>query len=326
MNAEQIMKSILLDTKKDGIQQVFFVGCGGSLAGLYPAWYLLSREAKTLRAAYYNSSEFLQATPAACGPSSLVICCSLMDTPETVEACRRARALNAQVIALVGSDNSQMVQIAPYSICYRNFDARKRDTNASETKLAWALRLAFELLWQKEGYAAYPQAMEGFEMLNDIVLAGLRYSDRRAPIFAQKAENETMIYVMGSGANNGAMYASSVCNLLECMWTDSIAVNTGEYFHGPFETTDQNLAVMLMVGTGRTRALDERALRFLNRYCDNLTVIDSKTFGIDRIAPSVREYFDPLVFMPVMDIYNTALARLRGHCEQDRRYMHKVAY
>ena len=97
MNAEQIMKSILLDTKKDGIQQVFFVGCGGSLAGLYPAWYLLSREAKTLRAAYYNSSEFLQATPAACGPSSLVICCSLMDTPETVEACRRARALNAQV-------------------------------------------------------------------------------------------------------------------------------------------------------------------------------------------------------------------------------------
>ena len=163
-------------------------------------------------------------------------------------------------------------------------------------------------------------------MLDSIVLDGLRYSDRRAPLFAEKTAEESIIYVMGSGANNGAMYASSICNLLECMWTDSVAVNTGEYFHGPFETTDQNLAIMLMIGAGRTRALDERAHKFLRRYCDNLTVIDSKNFGIDRMPPAVREYFDPLVFMPVMDIYNTALAKLRGHCEQDRRYMHKIPY
>ena len=326
MTAKEIVEAIRLAAGAEGIRQIFLVGCGGSMAGLYPAWYLLSREAKNLRVVYHTSNEFVHAVPAACGAQSVVICCSLMDTPETVEACRTAVEKGAYAIALAGSEHSKMIGLTPYSICYRNFDARKRDTSAVQTKHALALRIAFEFLHQLEGYAAYDDAMKAYEMLDSILLDALRYSDRRAPIFAEKAAKESIIYVMGSGANNGTMYASSICNLLECMWTDSVAVNTGEYFHGPFETTDQNLAVMLMIGAGRTRALDERAHKFLRRYCDNLTVIDSKTFGIDRMPPTVREYFDPLVLMPVMDIYNTALAKLRGHCEQDRRYMHKIPY
>lgn len=326
MQPKKIIEAICARAGGTPIEEVFFVACGGSLAGLYPAWYLLSREARHLRAVCYTSNEFVHATPAACGERSIVICCSLASTPETVAASRKARELGAHVIALVGEADAEMAQIAQHAILYHNLDARRRDTDPRDTKLSWALKLAFELLHQQEGYAGYHEAMQAFDLLPPVAMDALRYSDRRVDKFARMAETEKIIYVMGSGPNCGSVYSHSICNILECMWTDSVAVHSGEYFHGPFETTDQNLAVILLVSGGRTRALDERALRFLQRHTDKLTVVDAKTFGIDRMGPAVREYFEPLVFMPVMDIYNTALARLRGHSEKDRRYMYKLPY
>ena len=326
MEIRRMIEEIRSRVGEGGIDSVFFVACGGSIAGLYPAWYLISHEAKKLRTSCYNSNEFVYATPKACGPQSIVICCSLMSTPETVDACKKARELGAQVIALVGQKDADMTKIAQHSIPYQGYDARKRDTSIVQTKHSIALRLAFEILNEFEGCEFYDKALESFDLLDSIVQYALHYTDRRTSLFAKKTEHEKIIYVMGSGANNGVVYASSICNLLECMWTDSIVVNTGEYFHGPFEMTDQNLAVMLIIGSGRTRPMDERALTFLKLYCDNLTVIDMKTFGIDRLDKSVGEYFDPVICMPVMDIYNTALANLRGHDEKDRRYMHKMPY
>ena len=46
MTAKEIVEAIRLAAGAEGIRQIFLVGCGGSMAGLYPAWYLLSREAK----------------------------------------------------------------------------------------------------------------------------------------------------------------------------------------------------------------------------------------------------------------------------------------
>lgn len=68
--------------KKSGIDSVYFIACGGSLAGIYAGWYLLERESKKFKVGLYNASEFIQTTPKAFGERSLCICSTLKGTPE----------------------------------------------------------------------------------------------------------------------------------------------------------------------------------------------------------------------------------------------------
>lgn len=60
--------------KKGGIKNIYFIACGGSLAGLYAGWYLMDREARNFRVGLYNASEFIQTTPKAFGEDTLCIC------------------------------------------------------------------------------------------------------------------------------------------------------------------------------------------------------------------------------------------------------------
>ena len=75
-------KSIIEDVlkKHDKITHVYFVACGGSYAGLYPAKYFLQSEAKDLIIGHYSSNEFCHATPKALGKDSIVITQSFSGT------------------------------------------------------------------------------------------------------------------------------------------------------------------------------------------------------------------------------------------------------
>ena len=68
-----------------------------------------------------------------------------------------------------------------------------------------------------------------------------------------------------------------------------MCLHTGEYFHGPFETTDKKLPMILLMSEGRTRALDERCLKFLRTYAENYIVIDFEKLNGGKIDKSVVE-------------------------------------
>lgn len=60
-----------------------------------------------------------------------------------------------------------------------------------------------------------------------------------------------------------------------------------------FETTDKKLPMILLMSEGRTRALDERCLKFLNTYAENFIIIDFEKLNGGKIDPSVAEFFNP---------------------------------
>lgn len=306
--------------KMKKVDSIYLVACGGSLAALWPAKYLLSSESKTLNIGYYTSNEFVHSTPKACSDHSIVILCSRLGTPETVRACSVAKGLGASVIALVGKPDAEMCKTADYSFVYSS------EGSSLDTPMNFSLALAFELLYRLEDYSAYEEAAEAFGVLDDVLAAGLKYALKRAEPFGKAYKDESLIYLMGSGPNNGIVYSTSICSLIECQWIHSVAVNSGEYFHGPFETTDKNLAFIFLISTGRTRALDERAHVFLTRYGEKITTIDTKELGIDRIGPNVREFFNASVLSPVLTAYTDSLAQQREHPKTIRQYMWKVAY
>lgn len=79
---------------------------------------------------------------------------------------------------------------------------------------------------------------------------------------------------------------------------------------------------------GRVRPADERAVAFLKKYGgEKVYILDAKELGINRIKDSVSEYFNHILFSPVLN--NVYMRQLSYAIKKDyntRRYMWKVEY
>lgn len=307
---------------KGGLKHVYFVACGGSKAAIFPGLYLLQSEAKTFGATTYTSNEFVHATPKELDERCVAVVCSLKATPETVEAVKTVNAAGAISIAMTGSMETGMAQVGQYVVTYSNGD----DQVYSDSNQSNSLRIGFELLHQIEGWANYDKAMAAYSQIDAMIDEAKRELLPAAQAWAAKVKEEPIFYVLASGPNYGVAYSMCCCHFMEMQWKHAVCLHTGEYFHGPFETTDKQLPMILLMSEGRTRILDERCLKFLNTYAENFITIDFAKINKGRIDPSVAEFFNPVVMIPVERYYVSQMAELRGHSMDDRRYMWKVEY
>ncbi len=324
---EKTVKEIVAEIKekveaKGGLKHVYFVACGGSKAAIFPGLYLLQSEAKTFSATTYTSNEFVHATPKQLDGRCVAVICSLKATAETVEAVKVANAAGAITIAMTGSMTTGMAQVGQYVVTYSNGD----DQVYSDSNQANSLRIGFELLHQIENWANYDKAMEAYSHIDEIVAEGKKECLPAAQAWAAKEKDEPVFYVLASGPNYGVAYSMCCCHFMEMQWKHAVCLHTGEYFHGPFETTDKSLPMVLLMSEGRTRALDERCLKFLKTYAENFIVIDFEKLNKGRIDKSVVEFFNPVVMIPIERYYVSQMAEIRGHSMDERRYMWKVEY
>lgn len=321
------VKEIVAEIKKTmdqngGLKHVYFVACGGSKAAIFPGLYLLQSEAKSFSATTYTSNEFVHATPKELDERCVAVICSLKATPETVEAVKAANASGAVSIAMTGNMQTGMAQVGQYVVTYSNGD----DQIYSDSNQSNSLRIGFELLHQFEGWDKYEKAMEAYGHIDAIIEEGKRNCLAFAKEWAEKVKDEPVFYVLASGPNYGVAYSMSCCHFMEMQWKHAVCLHTGEYFHGPFETTDKALPMVLLMSEGRTRALDERCLKFLTTYAENFITIDFKDLNKGRIDPEVAEFFNPVVLIPIERYYVAQMAEVRGHSMDERRYMWKVEY
>lgn len=304
--------------KKIGsVKAVYFIGCGGSMAALYSAHYLLRSEALEIGTALFTSNEFVHAAPAGLDGHCICIFCSLKGTAETVEAVKLANARGAATIAMTGSDETAMAKTAQYYFTYK---ARQFGNQAG------SLKLAFEILHQFENYRYYDEAMSAFSGIDAVIEKGLSVTATVAEKFAKDFKDEPIFYVLASGPMYASAYTMGCCHLMEMQWKHAVVLHSGEYFHGPFETTDERLPMILLKSVGRTRELDERAERFISAHCKNLIVVDARDFGLDDLGPHVAEFFNSVVMITVERAMVVKLSEADGHSMDERRYMWKLQY
>ena len=317
------LTQVLKEREEDGgIRSVYFVACGGSFASMYPAKYFLQSESKNLIVEHYSSNEFCHSTPKSLGKNSIVYACSLMgNTPETAKAAEIGREAGAAVFALTVAPESPLAKNAEFIV-----DHRGSFEDVSNSNVAHALCFAVELLTMTEGYEYYNEMMDGFGKITGIVTSAKKFCAPKAKAFAQEYKDDKLFYTMGSGSSFGAAYQFAICILMEMQWINASAIHSGEYFHGPFEITDGNLPFIVLMSEGRTRPLDQRALDFLKRFAQRITVLDAKELGINTIDDKVSEFFNPLVFVSCLRVYGQALSEIREHPLKTRRYMWKVEY
>ena len=249
---------------REKIEDVYFVACGGSLVDLYPGYYFVRTESKTMHADWITSKEFVVTPPTHLGKTSLVFICSHGgNTKETVEAAHLAKDLGAAVVAMTHTPGSACDDSSLNPIVYSWED----DTNEKERPQGIVMRVLNELMkLQEPSYTKYEAVLDGLEKADGIVRAAVKKVQNRTWVFAEKYFEEPFLYIMGSGASYSQAYGFSICSLQEMQWMDCCYLHSGEYFHGPFECTDEDHLYILLMGTGAARVMDERALTFLKKY------------------------------------------------------------
>ena len=319
------LSEVLSTRTADGrqISEVFLVACGGSLVDLYPAKFFLASEACRLRTDLYTANEFVHAVPKALGDRSVVIVCSHGGvTPEAVEAAKISRARGSLTVTLTHNDSAEIAAFADQNIVYEWGD----ESSVQNNPMAITLALCLEILQQAEGYSAYRDFRAALLQIDDVVAAARNKVSARTARFAKAYQDAELFYVLSSGASFGHAYGFAICSLMEMQWLHASAIHSGEFFHGPFEVTDKNTNFIVLINEGRTRPLDERVISFLERYAEKYEVVDARELGIGVLPESVVDYFNPVLFYSVLCDYREALAKIRDHPLETRRYMDKVPY
>ena len=322
MNAHDLIKEAIAEKGK--FDSVYWIACGGSMIDLIPAHELLQREATTFTSYIYTAREFDIMRPRRLGEKSLVIACSHSgNTPEVVEGCEIALAAGATVIAQTDNAGSKIdsgkwtTWVYPWG----------EGVPQAEVPAGISLSLAAELLDQQEGYADLADMYAGIAEMDKILPpAREKVNAELGDRFAELCQQHKFFYILGSGPNFSQTYAMAICSLMEMQWQHCCYIHSGEYFHGPFEVTNKETPFILLMNEGRTRAMDERALAFLTKYAEKVEVVDAKELGIGVLPPSVVEFFNPVLFYSIMCEYRSALADIRQHPLDTRRYMGLVEY
>ena len=318
---KQIVADIL---SKKTVENVAFVGCGASKSELYPAKYFLANASKKLRVAHYTANEFNYDTPDWLGETTVVITASLGgSTPETVKANSVAKAAGATVVSVTHAAGSALTKEADYSIVH-GFEANYA---AKLEKMGYLMALALEILQQTEGYEKYDKMVEGFENIFELAETSAQAARKAAKEFAEAYKDAPVVYVMSSGASAEVAYSTSICLMMEMQWINSGSFHAGEFFHGPFEIVDKDVPFILLMNDGKTRAIDSRALTFLERFDALTTVVDAKDYGLtSAVSSDVATYFNPLLHTAVFRVFAEELSYIRQHPLTKRRYMWKLEY
>lgn len=317
----------ILESKKEvgGVTRVVWVGAGGSNGGNYPAQYFMEHEATKVVSASYTSNEFVHATPAYVNENTLVVAVSMRGTPETIAAAEVARERGAATIG-VYVDESGLTEVCEYKVRYDSLAVD--ESNMGHTNSAVVMMLAMELVQQTEGYAGYDTAMAAFDLVDPIYRKAFDYCQPLAAAWAERNADKPCINVMAQGPLFGAAYVFSICNVQEMLQIDSCTINTCDFFHGPFEILDKRTSLFQLISVGRQRANDERGIRFVNQYGgERVYQLDAKELGLNDIKDSVSEYFNHLIFSPILNnVYMRALSAVTHKDYMTRRYMWKLDY
>lgn len=322
---EEVAGCVARVLEDHAITRVAWVAAGGSYGGFHAANYFMERESKGLASQTYTSNEFVLAPPAYLDKHTLAVICSMRGTEETCIAARVAKEHGAATIALYVNE-SELTAICDHKIAYESIALDESRTERVNSSVV--LQIAMCLVDQTEGYAEHETAMAAFDVVDAIYRRAVDYTRPLADAWARQVAGEKTIYVMGSGPAYGSAYIFSICNIEEMLQIDSPTINCCEFFHGPFEVLDRSTPVFLLVSVGRCRVADERALTFLSRYGgEKVYVLDGKEIGLNDLPDSVSEYFNHVLFSPILNnVYMRALSKATSKDYMTRRYMWKVAY
>lgn len=298
------------------IRNVYLVGSGASYFATWPARYLLDARAARMSAWHLTSGEFVAHPPSRIGADTLVVAASHTGhTEETVRAARLAADAGAAVLAITRDPDSPLAAVADATFSYPTDSAIVESRMLLFHHVAHALTRAEPDDWPAES-AALPDALHATK--SEI--------DGRATDLVVPLARENLIYVVGAGPSFGVSNALACCYLQEMQWMHAAALPAADFFHGPFEAITRSTPVIVLLAEDGSRAISLRALRFLQRHCDNVIALDSSDLSLPGVASRARAELSTFALASAARRVADHFAAVRGHALSSRRYMYRVDY
>ncbi|MFR3876872.1 MAG: SIS domain-containing protein [Collinsella sp.] len=236
------------------------------LIDLLPAHELLKREATTFASEAYTAREFDIMRPKRLGESPLS---SLAATPATPRGnrCVLDRQGGATVIVQTdnagsGIDNGEWTcWVYPWG----------EGVPQAEVPAGISLALASELLDQQEGYADLADMYEGIAKMDQILPAAReKVNAELCDRFAALCQDHKFLYILGSGPVFSQAYGFAICSHGDAV-AELRLYPLRQYFR-PLRG-DRARSLLLPADVfSECRAMDERALAFLETHTDTLMV------------------------------------------------------
>lgn len=311
--------------KSRPIRQVWAVACGGSLATLDPFRYILTAETDKVSAAAVNAAEFATEPPKGLGQDCLVVLNSQSGTTEeTVRAARLAKERGALTAAFTTAPGSPMEQAVDFPIYY--YDDPVNPYPLLLSIFPEVYQTVFALLDVLEGTGRLPVMETAMEHLEEVCKRETARFAEEAAEFAAAHRKEPLIYTVSAGLDRCIAYILTNCSFMESVWRHSSPLHAGELFHGACEAIGKETPVVAFLGIGAWRSVEERAVKFLQRVTDKLTVLDAAALDLTGIPIEVRDIVAPLVLHAIASDYCLKLSQRVGHPMSSRRYMGVMKY
>lgn len=317
------VKEVLKAMKGRKFKRMYVIACGGSSALMYPSQFLVDSKAQNLSCEYLNSNEFIYRNSPAVNKDAVVILCSQEGmTPETVAAAKYASEKDACVITIAMVDDSPLQKEGEFFVKYGYYET----ADPIDTSYGVMYLLTAGILQEQEGIPIFDDMVKNLEALKPVVAKAKEQYTEKAEEFGCLCREDKVLYSLGSGTAYSQAYVFCNCYMMEMQWINAIPIHAGEFFHGPFEIIEKNSPVIMLMGLDETRFLEERALRFLEKYTDRIFKIDMKDVDFMNVEKSYQGYLGALVINNICRMFSKAIAKERQHSLDIRRYMHLVEY
>lgn len=317
------VKEVLEQIKDRKFKRVYVIACGGSSALMYPSQFLIDTKAKEITCEYLNSNEFIYRNSPAVNEEAVVILCSQEGkTPETVAAAKYAREKGATVITIAMEDDTLLEKEGELFVKYGYYET----ADPIDTSYGVMYLLTAGILQQQENTQIFDDMVRNLKALKPVIDKAKEQFTDKAEKFGKACKEDRVLYSLGSGCNYSQAYVFCNCYMMEMQWINAIPIHAGEFFHGPFEIIEKDSPVIMLMGMDQTRFLEERALRFLERYTERIFKIDVKDIDFMDVEEEYKGYLGALVINNICRMFSKAIAKEREHSLDIRRYMHIVEY
>lgn len=296
----------------EGYSNVFFIGVGGT----YTYAMILDANLRAYTALPYyaeHAADFNTVGNRRFDSRSVAVVSSATgDTPEVLEAVKRAREAGARVVAFVETEGTPIAEAATYYI-----------HGASHYRF---YTFFFRLAHNRGDFPQFDAMMENLEKLPSLLPAVSAAADEKCAAYAKAHRDDALQYLVGSGNLWGATYSYAMCIMEEMQWMRTKSISAGDLFHGTLEVIDRDTNVLLFIGEDSSRPQMERAERFLRRVCRNVTVFDTRDYELPGVDEAFRGLFSPFVLGAITPRISVHLEEEGKHPLEIRRYYRKLTY
>ncbi len=307
---EAVIEQAAREITRRGLARVVGMGGGASLSSMMAMEYALTRYSGIgVRA--LNGWEVLSQV-GSLKDTAVVATSYSGQTPEVVEAARKARADGAFVIAITETSANPLAELADVVV-----PIQSKAVYTSPVTVAYLLSAHLLL--------ARGESTETARRLLDDLHAYPKTARTLLPRFSEDARALSgpladQYYVIAGGPQYGLGYKVGLSVIIENLWTNGAVIHAGEFYHGPIEIVEKGRPTfVLLLGEDPSRTATENVVRFLDRQGAPHLVFDSRTYG------SFSDLMAPFPLFMVTELWVMWMAATAGHDVDERRYMGKLS-